>query len=532
MAQYNRIKSKYPDAILLFRVGDFYETFGADAIKTADILGIVLTKRANGSASHIELAGFPHHALNTYLPKLVRAGYRVAICDQLEDPKQTKVIVKRGVTELVTPGVTHNDQILDNKKNNFLASFFMGKKSGLALVDISTGEFLVSEGSIQQIDKLLQSFAPAEVIFQKNQQKDFVREFGKTFYTYGLDEWIFSFDNAYEKLTDHFGTSSLKGFGVENLNEGIIAAGAALHYLADTEHPNIQHLTHLSRIQEDEYVWLDRFTVRNLELLDCLHEEGVSLVNVLDKTISPMGSRMLRRWIALPLKERSKIEQRHEIVELLVKENELREQLQLSFKTIGDLERIISKVSLGKVNPRELVQLKRALKEVRNTKQLLQNSKHKPLIEISKKLEPCNEIIDLIEESLIEEAPNTTVKGGMFNDGVSSELDELREIAHSGKDYLLHMQEREMKATGISSLKIGFNNVFGYYLEVTNRYKDIVPSGWTRKQTLTNAERFITEELKEYEEKIIGAEGKMLELENKLFNELIASISRSILPVQ
>lgn len=533
MGQYNTIKSKYPDAILLFRVGDFYETFGSDAITTAGVLGIVLTKRANGSASEIELAGFPHHALDTYLPKLVRAGYRVAICDQLEDPKMTKTIVKRGVTELITPGVAHNDKILDHKSNNFLASITFDKdKAGISFLDISTGEFLVAEGSFEYIDKLLQGFSPSEIIFSKQKQKDFKNNFGTKFYTYTLDDWIFAYDFGREKVLKHFETQSLKGFGIEELQLAITAAGAILHYLAETEHPNIGHISSVSRIEEDKYVWLDRFTVRNLELLYSPYEGGKSLLDVLDHTISPMGARLLKRWTILPLKEKSLIEERLQVVEYFIKNQEATKLLIQNIKQIGDLERLISKVPLGKINPREVAQLKKALQAIVPIKQLCIESNNNQLKKIGEQLNPCNTIKEKIEKELVEDPPAQIGKGNVIATGVSSELDELKKLSSSGKEYLIQLQEKESKNTGIPSLKVKFNNVFGYYLEVTNAHKDKVPTGWIRKQTLVNAERYITQELKEYEEKILGAEEKILSLESKLFEQLVLSLNEYIQAIQ
>ncbi len=533
MTQYNSIKGKYPDALLLFRVGDFYETFGKDAIVTADVLGIILTKRANGSASHIELAGFPHHALDTYLPKLVRAGHRVAICDQLEDPKMTKNIVKRGVTELITPGVALNDQILDIKSNNFLAAVAFSKdKIGIAFADISTGEFLVAEGNVEYIDKLLQSFRPSEVLFAKNKQKNFKENFGSKFYTYTLDEWIFEHDFAKDKLTQHFGTKSLKGFGIDSLRLGITAAGTIIHYLAETEHPNVGHIMGIARIEEGQHVWLDKFTIRNLELLYSSHDDGKSLLDVLDQTISPMGARLLRRWLILPLKDKVLIDERLDVVAYLIKNNEQSRQLTTQIKQIGDLERLISKVPLGKINPREVMQLKRALEAIVPIKQLCEQSENRYFNQIGEQLNPCNTIKDRIANELLEDAPALINKGNIIKNGVSQDLDDLRNITTSGKEYLIKIQEKESKATGIPSLKIKFNNVFGYYLEVTNTHKDKVPESWVRKQTLANAERYITEELKEYEEKILGAEEKILAIETRLFQELALSLNDYIKPIQ
>ncbi len=533
MAQYNTIKSKYPDAILLFRVGDFYETFGQDAIKASETLGIILTKRSNGAASEMELAGFPHHSLDTYLPKLVRAGYRVAICDQLEDPKMTKTIVKRGVTELITPGVAHNDQILNNKANNFLAAVAFEKdKLGIAFLDISTGEFLVAEGNEEYIDKLLQGFQPSEVLFSKNKQKDFRNHFGSKFYTYTLDEWLFDYDFGKEKLTKHFEVKSLKGFGIDTFQPGISAAGTILHYLEETEHPNVGHISNISRIEEDKYVWLDKFTIRNLELIYSTHEDGKSLLDILDHTISPMGARLLRRWLILPLKEKSLIDQRLEVVESLIKDQTLSNALVEQISTIGDLERLISKVPLGKINPREVLQLKKALIAINPIIELCKQSSNKQLKQIAEQLNPCAIIRDRIDSEIQEDASVLLNKGNVIKESVSKELDDLRSITTSGKEYLIEIQEREIKNTGIPSLKVKFNNVFGYYLEVTNSHKDKVPQNWVRKQTLTNAERYITEELKEYEEKILGAEEKILALETKIFGELVLALNDYIQPIQ
>jgi DNA mismatch repair protein MutS len=533
MKQYNTIKGKYPDALLLFRVGDFYETFGADAIKAANILGIVLTKRANGSANYIELSGFPHHSLDTYLPKLVRAGQRVAICDQLEDPKLTKTIVKRGVTELVTPGVSYNDKVLDHKSNNFLASVYIGDKiSGVSFLDVSTGEFLVAQGNLDYIDKLLQSFRPTEVLFQKNKKKIFIENFGEKFYIYGLDDWAFTSEFGNELLLKHFGTKSLKGFGVENLEQGIIAAGAALHYLADTAHDKVKHISTISRIEEEKYVWLDRFTIRNLELFGSHNDNAKTLIDVLDQTVSPMGSRMLKRWLALPLKDKAPIEERLEVVDYFLSKTQITTDLIEQLKLIGDLERIISKVATARISPKEVVQLKRALLAIEPIKLACENSKNKSLQKIAEQLNPCKSVIARIEKEITADPPYLVAKGNVIAEGVNDELDDLRKISYSGKDYLLQIQQRESERTGISSLKIAFNNVFGYYLEVTNTHKDKVPADWMRKQTLSNAERYITPELKEYEEKILGAEEKILALEVKLFNDLVITLMDFIPVIQ
>lgn len=533
MQQYNSIKTKYPGALLLFRVGDFYETFGEDAVKASSILGIVLTKRANGSASHIELAGFPHHSLETYLPKLVRAGQRVAICDQLEDPKTTKTIVKRGVTELVTPGVSYSDNILQQKTNNYLASVFFEKNTlGIAFLDISTGEFLVAQGSTDYIDKLLQTFKPTEVIFPKNRKRDFVETFGDRFYTYTLDEWPYTGDYATESLLKHFEVKSLKGFGIDRLPVAIIAAGVALHYLNETEHRNLQHISSISRIEEERYMWLDRFTIRNLELIGSANENAVTLVDVLDQTCSPMGARMLRRWIVMPLKEKKPIEARLNVVDFLIKEEEIRESLLHEIKQIGDLERLISKIGLLKANPREVCQLKRALFATESIKKLCEATDNLALKTIAEQLNPCVLIREKIERELNPEPPVLVIKGGVIGEGIDEELDRLRKIAFGGKGYLVEIQKREAEVTGIPSLKVAFNNVFGYYLEVTNSHKDKVPSEWIRKQTLVNAERYITPELKEYEEQILGAEEKIHVIENRLYNELVFALSEYIKPIQ
>jgi DNA mismatch repair protein MutS len=533
MKQYNQIKTKYPGAILLFRVGDFYETFGEDAIKTAQILGIVLTKRANGSASHIELAGFPHHSLDTYLPKLVRAGQRVAICDQLEDPKLTKTIVKRGVTELITPGVSYNDKILDHKVSNYLAAIhFDIDKTGVAFLDISTGEFMAAEGDIDYIDKLIQGFKPAEIIIAKPQFKQFQQQFGDKFYTYQLDDWAFQFDFANETLINHFNTANLKGFGIQQMTAAVIAAGVCLHYLSETHHTQVQHILSISRIDEQQFVWLDRFTIRNLELLFSANENGVSLIQVLDKTSTPMGARLLKKWIVLPLKEIISINDRLAIVEYAYHQTEERDGIIDNLKSIGDLERLISKVAMRRVNPRELQQLNRSLKHITPIKEVLLKSKHEKLIAIANQLHDCTWVIQKIDAVLKPEPPIATNKGEVINEGVDIELDELRKIAYSGKDYLLSLQQQEQQRTGISSLKISYNNVFGYYLEVTNIHKDKVPSEWIRKQTLTNAERYITEELKIYEEKILGAEDKISSIEERLYNDLVVTIAEYVGQIQ
>ncbi|MEJ5053101.1 DNA mismatch repair protein MutS [Sphingobacterium sp. MYb382] len=533
MQQYNTIKAKYPGALLLFRVGDFYETFGEDAIKAAGILGIVLTKRGNGSESETALAGFPHHSLETYLPKLVRAGQRVAICDQLEDPKQTKTIVKRGVTELVTPGVSYSDNIVQQKSNNYLASVF-GEKGlyGVSFLDISTGEFLVAQGSEGYIDKLLQGFKPTEVILPKKQYNEFVELFGGNYYTYTLDEWPYTGDYASEALLKHFEVMSMKGFGIERMTVGIVAAGVALHYLNETEHRNLSHISHIARIEEDRFMWLDRFTIRNLELIGSANENAITLSDVLDQTASPMGARLLKRWIVMPLKDLKSIQERLNVVEYLFKEQSLREELISHIKQVGDLERLISKIGLLRANPREITQLKRALYAVEKLKELTDIKASPALTTISAQLDACHDIRAVIEKTVHPEPPVAINKGGVIADGVDEDLDKLRKVAFGGKGYLLEIQRRESEATGIPSLKIAFNNVFGYYLEVTNTHKDKVPEGWIRKQTLVNAERYITEELKEYEEQILGAEEKIQAIEQRIYATLLADIAAYIKPIQ
>ncbi|HEU4471983.1 MAG TPA: DNA mismatch repair protein MutS [Flavisolibacter sp.] len=522
MQQHRAIKARYPDAVLLFRVGDFYETFGPDAIIASRVLGITLTKRNNGAAADNELAGFPHHALDTYLHKLVKAGHRVAICDQLEDPKSVKGIVKRGVTEMVTPGTATNDKLLDLSTNNFLAAIhFSQERYGLAFLDISTGEFFVAEGDKEYADKLLSGFRPAEVIFQRHHQKKFKEEFGSKFYTYTLDEWIFQQQYAEDSLLRHFDTHSLKGFGVEGLSHGLVAAGAVLHYLKDTEHPNLQHITSLQRIEQSDYLWMDRFTIRNLELLHSPVENGNTLLKVLDATVTPMGARLLKRWIIFPLKDVQKISERLDAVEHLIMHTELRSKLQQAMRQCGDMERLVSKIPLKKINPRELLQLARALHQVDVIKGLCAESGSPYLKRVADALNPCHYIAGKIIKDIIENPPAQAVKGGFISPSVHEELDQLRGISQNGKEYLLQMQQKEAELTGISSLKIGYNNVFGYYLEVTNAQKSKVPDRWMRKQTLANAERYITAELKDYEEKIMGAEEKILELELRLFDGLI-----------
>ncbi|WP_179951765.1 DNA mismatch repair protein MutS [Aequorivita sinensis] len=539
MKQYNNIKAKYPDALLLFRVGDFYETFGEDAIRAAKILNITLTARNNGG-DKMELAGFPHHSLNTYLPKLVMAGCRVAICDQLEDPKMTKTIVKRGVTELVTPGVAFNDDILQSKSNNFLAAVHFGASKGSAksqnigvsFLDVSTGEFLVSEGPAEYVDKLLQNFSPSEVLFSKQKRKLFAETFGNEYHVFHLEDWIFQGDYSFETLTKHFNTKNLKGFGVDHLEEGIVAAGAALHYLSETRHTKLQHISRLSRIAEDEYVWMDRFTIRNLELYHSTQQNAVTLLDVIDKTISPMGGRLLKRWMALPLKNVEKINRRHEVVSFLLENPAVLEKIQQYTKRINDLERLISKVATAKVNPREVIQLKNSLEAIVPIKALSLNSKNESLKIIGEQLHDCELLRNKIKETLFEEAPVNVAKGNVIAEGFSETLDDLRNISVNSRGYLDEMLERETNRTGISSLKIGSNNVFGYYIEVRNTHKDKVPAEWIRKQTLVNAERYITEELKEYEAKILGAEEKILALEQEFFAKLVEWMLEYIASVQ
>lgn len=533
MKQYFEIKAQHPDAILLFRVGDFYEMYGNDAVVGAEILGIVQTKRANGVGQFVEMAGFPHHALDSYLPKLVRAGKRVAICDQLEDPKLTKKLVKRGITELVTPGVSINDNILNHKENNFLAAIHFDKKQcGIAFLDISTGEFLTAEGASDYIDKLLNNFSPKEVLIERNNKKLFEELFGPRYLTYEMDDWIFTSDAANDRLLRHFETKNLKGFGVQHLRLGIIASGAIFYYLDQTQHTHISHIISLSRIEEERYVRLDKFTVRSLELVCAMNEEGKSLLDVIDKTISPMGSRMLRRWILFPLKDVKPIQERLDVVEYFFREPQLKEVFDTQLEQIGDLERIISKVAVGRVSPREVVQLKVALRAVEVIKHVCEESHEPTLCRIGEQLNACALIRDRIDKEITNDPPSLINKGGVIANGVNAELDELRSIAYSGKDYLLQIQQREIEKTGIPSLKIAFNNVFGYYIEVRNAHKDKVPAEWIRKQTLVNAERYITEELKEYEEKILGAEEKILSLEARLFNDLVLCLTEYIAPIQ
>ena len=533
MQQYNNIKVKYPDAMLLFRVGDFYETFGLDAKKAAKILGIVLTKRGAGSESETALAGFPHHSLNTYLPKLVKAGLRVAICDQLEDPKMTKTIVKRGVTELVTPGVALNDEVLQAKTNNFLAAVHFGKKLiGISFLDISTGEFLTAQGDAEHVDKLLQNFNPSEILVQKQNKNKFSELFGEQYYTFYLEDWIFQTDYANEGLNNHFNVKSLKGFGIDDLKEGIISAGAILFYLSETQHHKLEHITHIQRIIEDNYVWMDRFTIRNLELYYSSATNAVTLLDIIDKTISPMGGRLLKRWLALPLKNIKEIQNRHEVVKYFIENDKIFDEITNQINQISDIERLISKIATGKINPREVVLLKNSLNAIVPIKELAENSKNKSLQQLGKQIDNCLILREKILKTINEDAPVNLNKGNVIADGISDELDELRAISTSGKDYLNKMLERETERTGISSLKIAFNNVFGYYIEVRNTHKDKVPEEWIRKQTLVSAERYITEELKEYETKILGAQEKIGQLEQTLFNELLQFMLNYISPVQ
>jgi DNA mismatch repair protein MutS len=534
MQQHRAIKQKYPDAVLLFRVGDFYETFGQDAVIASQVLGITLTKRNNGAASSLELAGFPHHSIDTYLHKLVKAGYRVAVCDQLEDPKTAKGVVKRGVTEMVTPGTALNDKLLEHHSNNFLAGihFADDEQYGLAFLDISTGEFFIAEGDREYADKLLQSFKPAEVVFQRQRQKTFKEYFGGRMYTYTLDEWIFDSVYAEDTLLKHFQTHSLKGFGVEEMKKGLIAAGSIIHYLKDTEHPNLQHITSLQRIDRDDFLWMDRFTIRNLELVYGSSEGDHTLLSVLDNTVSPMGARLLKRWIVFPLKDLSKINERLELVEWLIKETDTRNKLSQAVKLCGDIERLVAKIPTKRINPREVLQLARGLKQVDIIKQLCAGADNAYLKRLGDALNPCPYIADKIFREIIDNPPALASKGGMINSGVEAELDELRQISHSGKEYLTKLQQKEAEITGISSLKIGFNNVFGYYLEVTNSHKNKVPESWMRKQTLANAERYITPELKEYEEKITGAEEKILATELRIYDALLNELFDYLSPVQ
>ena len=533
MKQYNEIKRKYPDACLLFRVGDFYETFGEDAIRASKILGIVLTKRGAGSETETALAGFPHHSLNTYLPKLVKAGLRVAICDQLEDPKMTKTIVKRGVTELVTPGVSMNDEVLQSRSNNFLASVYFGKRQlGVSFLDVSTGEFLTSQGNEEYIDKLLQNFSPSEILIQKNNRNQFKEIFGEKFNVFYLEDWVYKEDYALETLNNHFQTTSLKGFGIDELPDGIIASGAILYYLSETQHNRVQHIANIQRIAEDAYVWMDRFTIRNLELYHSHSQNAVTLLDVIDKTLSPMGSRLLKRWLALPLKDIHKIRSRHEVVSYLKDNEEVFQKMQYQIKQISDLERLISKVATGKISPREVIYLKESLDAIIPIKTIALESKQEAVRTIGDSLHACDLLREKIKTTLNQDAPVAIAKGNAIASGIHPELDELRSIAFSGKEYLEGIEKRESELTGISSLKISFNNVFGYYIEVRNTHKDKVPTEWIRKQTLVNAERYITEELKEYETKILGAEEKIHQIESHLFEQLISWISTYIKQVQ
>tara|TARA_B100001564_G_C20670099_1_gene685782 strand:+ start:19622 stop:22225 length:2604 start_codon:yes stop_codon:yes gene_type:complete len=532
MKQYNAVKAKYPDALLLFRVGDFYETFGIDAIKASEILDIVLTKRGAGSQSETELAGFPHHSLNTYLPKLVKAGERVAICDQLEDPKKTKKIVKRGVTELITPGVSMNDEVLSSRVNNFLASVFFGDSVGVSFLDVSTGEFLIAQGEISYIGKLLQNFNPSEVLVEKQSREAFFKYFGDEFHVFYLEDWVFQTDYSTESLIQHFGTKSLKGFGIESLSDGLIASGSILHYLKETQHDKLKHITSIKRIEESDFVWMDKFTIRNLELYGSNNYGATTLLEIIDRTISPMGARLLKRWLAFPLKSAEAIKSRNLIVDWFFNNLNVLEEFQNKLKGIGDLERLISKVATAKVNPREVVQLKNSLLQLISLKELMLDYNDTVLNDLGKEIEDCEEICSKIDDTLNENAPVSILKGNSIKSSVSEELSNLREIAFSGKDYLNKMLNREIKSTGISSLKIASNNVFGYYIEVRNTHKDKVPDHWIRKQTLVSAERYINQELKEYEEKILFAENQILELEQQYFMELVSKLGNYIGLVQ
>lgn len=533
MKQYNQIKSKYPDAMLLFRVGDFYETFGEDAIQASKILNIILTKRGKDSPSEIELAGFPYHSLDTYLPKLVRAGMRVAICDQLEDPKLTKKIVKRGVTELVTPGVSYNDKVLNGSENNFLAAIhFEGNRAGVAFLDVSTGEFLVAEGGFEYIDKLIQGFEPKEILFQKGKHKLYLEHFSDKFYTYKLDDWVFTTDFANENLEKHFEVSSLKGFGIDRMSLAIIAGSAVLHYLGETQHDKLGHIKNISRLEEEKYVWLDRFTIRNLELLSSHNEDATTLIDIMDQTLTPPGSRMMKRWMVLPLKDLNPIQERLDVVEYIHKDLEFADVVETQLKEVGDLERIVSKVATTRINPKEIVQLKRALIAIDPIKEACAKAKSKVLPLMADQLNPCLGLRDRINKEILEDPAISVGKGPVIAVGVNKELDELRDILNSGKEYLEGIKEREAEKTGIASIKIAFNNVFGYYIEVRNTHKDKVPEEWIRKQTLVNAERYITEELKEYEGKILGAEEKIHQLESQLLADLVYAMADFILPIQ
>ena len=533
MKQYFDIKRQHPEAMLLFRVGDFFELFGEDAIKASEILGITLTKRANGAASQVELAGFPHHSLDLYLPKLIRSGQRVAICEQMEDPQKAKKLVKRGVTELVTPGTSLDEKLLDNRENNFLTALHFDKEQvGIAFLDLSTGEFFVTEGDADYARKILQNLSPSEVLHSKTFADEYARYFGEQFYTFQLDEWLFAYDFAREKLLNHFGTSNLKGFGIDNLTHGVIAAGVIMHYLTENKHTKLKHISSITRLEAEKYVWLDRFTIRNLELTDPAAGEGHTLLDVLDQTKSPMGSRLLRKWIVLPLKEIKPVEERLAIVAHFVENRDSSELLQEEINKIGDLERLISKAALQRINPREINQVKKALYIVEKIKEQLNEDGQEHLLKIAEQLNTCSTVRDKIENELVDDPPVNSQKGGLFREGISEELDENRKMAHSGKDYLLELQQREIQNTGISSLKVGFNNVFGYYLEVKNTHKDKVPAEWIRKQTLVNAERYITEELKDLEEKILSSEEKTYELESQLYQELVYYLSDYIQPIQ
>ena len=533
MRQYAELKKRFPDALLLFRVGDFYETFGSDAIRASGILGITLTRKASGNVTYTELAGFPYHALEQYLPRLVKAGQRVAICEQLEDPKTAKGLVKRGITELVTPGVSYNDMVLEVKENNFLCGLHLTDRvHGVSFLDVSTGEFYVAQGDIHYIDRLLQNFMPTEVVLQRKQLHRFQELFPERYYTNTFDDWVFTADFAQELLMKQFGTTSLKGFGVEDLEMGVIAAGAALHYLQETQHDRTQHICKLTRVEEDKYVWLDKFTIRNLELVHSANENAKTLIEVIDQTLTPMGSRLLRRWVVMPLKEVATIEQRLGVVDQLLLNGDLTERLRQHVRGIGDLERLISKVAVGRINPRELLQLKRSLAEIDEVKALCARYEKPALERYGEQLNACREIYEMLEREIDEEAPVKVEKGGVIADGVDAELDELRSMAGSGKDYLVSIQQRESERTGIPSLKVGFNNVFGYYLEVTNTHKDKVPAEWVRRQTLTNAERYITPELKEYEERILGAEERIQAIEERLYQQLLQTLTEYVQPIQ
>ncbi|MFM7628340.1 MAG: DNA mismatch repair protein MutS [Algoriphagus sp.] len=533
MKQYNAIKAKHPGALLLFRVGDFYETFGEDAVIASKVLDIVLTKRANGAAAHIELAGFPHHSLDNYLPKLVRAGNRVAVCDQLEDPKSVKGIVKRGVTELVTPGLSFNDQVLDTRKNNYLASLYFGKEiHGIAFLDVSTGEFMCAEGNAAYLEKLLQSFLPSEIIYSKAAKKIAGELLKSEALTFFCEDWVYQYEFAYTKLTQHFGTQTMKGFGIEETQAACVAAGGILHYLEETEHKEVQHISSISRIPEEKHVWLDKFTIRNLELVHPQHEGGVPLIQILDQTLTPMGSRMMKKWMVLPLKEKQAIEERLNVVEFFYQHPELSEEIEGSLRHMGDLERLISKVVVGRANPREINQIKRALVALLPIKEVLAKQANPTLKRLAAQLHPCELLVSKIEKELKEDAPLLLHLGGVIKEGVDQELDEYRGLANKGKDYLIQIQQREVQNTGISSLKISFNKVFGYYLEVTHAHKDKVPQEWIRKQTLVNAERYITPELKEYEEKIVNAEERMIALEQRYFQELVREAAAYVVPIQ